>query len=316
MEPEIESILVGTSLDELSDPVVRTGAELARLAGADLRLLHAHALPVAYFATPNGLTTVNPALLETERQVRRQMLDEQLDRLSIDADSLAGVIIEAGAPHRVLLEAATAHGADLIVVGARETAGRTLHGSTTDRVLRKATCPVLVVGDPARRGGGTTTIGPEVVPVRRVLAPTDLSPLSEGCLQEALAIVASLDGVAKLDVETLFVLTAEEHESSTQFTPEQIERLAHEELDRFVDQLSVPNGLEIRRRVRIGEIRKEILREIEASSADLLVLGTHGRSGFERFLLGSVASDMAAQAPCDVLIIPPLEAKRPAAGEE
>ncbi len=297
MERPIESILVGTSLDDLSDPVVRAGAELARRAGAELRLLHAHALPVAYFAAPTGLTTVNPDLLETERQVRRQMLDEQLGRVAIDKDSLAGVTIEAGAPHRMLLEAAANHDVDLIVVGAHETAGRALHGSTTDRVLRKATCPVMVIA------------GDSTLPPRKVLAPTDLSQLSEGCLQEALEILASLGGEANPDVEALFVLTAEEHESSTQFTPEQIERLAHEELDRFADRLTSPAGIELGRQVRIGEIRKEILHEIESSGIDLLVLGTHGRSGFERFLLGSVASDMAGRAPCNVLIIPPKEAK-------
>ncbi len=308
MEHEIKSILAGTSLDELSDPVVRAGAEFARQSGAELRLLHAHALPVAYFAAPTGLTTVNPDLLETERQVRRQMLDEQLDRLAIDAGSLAAVIIEAGAPHRMLLEAATTHDVDLVVVGAHETAGRALHGSTTDRVLRKATCPVLVIAD--------NSPSTPRIPPRRVLAPTDLSPLSEGCLQEALGILASLGDTTDLNVEALFVLTAEEHESSTQFTPEQIERLAHEELDRFVDQLQTPAGLEVSRQVLIGEIRKEILQGIEASSTDLLVLGTHGRSGFERFLLGSVASDMASQATCNVLIIPPQEAKTQAAEEE
>ncbi len=302
MESEIKSILAGTSLTDLSDPVLRAAVEIARRTGAELRLLHAHALPVAYFAAPTGLTTVSPDLMTTERQVRRRMLDEQLQRLDIDGDSLAGVIIEAGAPHRMLLEAAASHGVDLIVVGARETAGRALHGSTTDRVLRKAICPVLVVA------------GDSPLPPRRVLAPTDLSPLSEGCLQEALALVTGLSGTADLEVEALFVLTDEEHESSTQFTPEQIERLAHEELDRFVDRLAAPPGLAIGRKVRIGEIRKEILAAIDASSADLLILGTHGRSGFERFLLGSVAADMASQATCNVLILPPQEAREPSEG--
>ncbi len=40
-----------------------------------------------------------------------------------------------------------------------------------------------------------------------------------------------------------------------------------------------------------------------------MILGTHGHGGFERFLLGSVASDMAGQAPCNVLVIPPREAR-------
>ncbi len=299
MARDMKSILVGTSLDELSDPVVRAGAELARRTGAELFVLHAHALPVAYFAAPTGLTTVSPDLLETERQVRRQMLNEQLERLAIDRGSLASAIIEAGAPHRMLLESAASHDVDLIVVGAHETSGRTLHGSTTDRVLRKATCPVWVVA------------GDSGLPPERVVAPVDLSPLSEECLHAALELLGAFDGGA-LDVEALFVLTAEEHESSTQFTPQQIERLAHEELERFVDGLEAPGGGEIRRKVRIGDIRKEILREIDDASADLLVLGTHGRSGFERFLLGSVAADMAGRAPCNVLIIPPREADREA----
>ncbi len=71
MESEIKSILVGTSLTDSSDPVLRAAMEVARRTGAELRLLHAHALPVAYFAAPTGLTTVNPDLLNTERQVRR-----------------------------------------------------------------------------------------------------------------------------------------------------------------------------------------------------------------------------------------------------
>lgn len=296
MAREIESILVGTSLDDLSDPVVQAGAELARASGAKLYLLHAHALPVAYFAAPTGLTTVSPDLLDTERQVRRQMLDEQLERVGIHRDDLAGVIIEAGAPHRMLLEAADSRGADLIVVGAHETAGRALHGSTTDRVLRKATCPVWVVA------------GESALPPRRVVAPVDLSSLSEECLHGALEILGGLGAAA--DAVALFVLTAEERDSSTQFTPEQIERLAHEELDRFVDRLEEPADGAIGRKVRIGEIRKEILQEIGQGPCDLLVIGTHGRSGFERFLLGSVASDMAGQAPCNVLIIPPKEARQ------
>ena len=300
MARETKTILVGTSLDPLSDPVVRAGADLARLTGAELVLLHAHSLPVAYFAAPTGLTTVSPDLLETERQVRRQMLGEQLDRLGIAAESLAGTIIEAGAPHRMLLEASAAREADLIVVGARETAGRTLHGSTTDRVLRKASCPVWVIAGES----GDSSLSP-----RRVLAPVDLSPLSAESLRSALALLGTFEDVSELEIQALFVLTPEEHESSTQFTPEQIERLAREELDRFVDQTLTPGGLDVRRTVRIGEIRKEILAEVAETTIDLLILGTHGRSGFERFLLGSVASDLAAQATCNVLIVPPNEAK-------
>ncbi len=299
----IETILVGTSLDEQSDPVVRAGVRLAKHTGARLYVVHAHALPVAYFAAPSGFTSVSPDLLEAESQARQRMLDSQLERLGIDPDGLAGTIARAGAPHRLLLETAAEVGADLIVIGARETAGRVLHGSTTDRVLRKAACPVWVVA------------GESELPPKRVLAPVDLSPLSAESLLKAMAMLGELGGSAE-ELGTLFVLEDEERESSTQFTPEQIDRLAHEELDRFVDRLPTQNGHTIRRTVRIGDIRKQIHNEIEVSAADLLVLGTHGRSGFERFLLGSVAVDMAGQANCHVLVVPPAAAIDEASPEE
>ena len=290
-------ILVGTSLEEASDAVVRTGAELARLWNAELHLFHAFSLPVAYFAVPAGIATIQPNLLESERQLRRQMFDEQLRRAGVDLATPAGVVIEAGAVHRMLLENAADLGADLIVVGSSETPGRVLRGNTADRVLRQATCPVWV------------TAGNTELPTRRALAPVDLSPISHSCLLRGLELLDALPDGDEAVVDTLFVLTDEEHESSTQFTPEQIENLAREELDRFVERLAAANRHPIRRReVRIGEIRAEVLREIEETPTDLLLLGTHGRSGFERLLLGSVASDLASTATCDVLIMPPVKA--------
>lgn len=295
-------ILVGTSLEATSDPVVRTGAALARLWHAELHLFHAYSLPVAYFAVPAGIAAVPPNLLESERRVRRQMLDEQLRRAGVEPTAAAGIVIEAGATHRMLLENAADLAANLIVVGSSETPGRVLRGNTTDRVLRQATCPVWICS------------GHGQLPPRRTLAPVDLSPLSESCLVRGLELLDGLPDGERAPVDTLFVLTHEEHESSTQFTPEQIERLAYEELERYVDRLTTESPHPIRqRRVRIGEIRAEVLREIDRTPTDLLLLGTHGRSGFERLLLGSVASDMASRAACDVLIVPPTEAAEEAA---
>jgi nucleotide-binding universal stress UspA family protein len=54
-----------------------------------------------------------------------------------------------------------------------------------------------------------------------------------------------------------------------------------------------------------GEPRVEILRELEERPADLVVLGTHGRGGWDRLVLGSVASTVARKALCSVLVVPP-----------
>jgi len=57
--------------------------------------------------------------------------------------------------------------------------------------------------------------------------------------------------------------------------------------------------------VKRGDPRNVIMSEISAHHADLIVLGTHGRSGLSRAVLGSVAEYVARSAPCDVLLSPP-----------
>jgi nucleotide-binding universal stress UspA family protein len=54
-----------------------------------------------------------------------------------------------------------------------------------------------------------------------------------------------------------------------------------------------------------GPVVPEILRQAAAQSADVIVIGTHGRSGFERLMLGSVAQRVLAKAPCPVMAVPP-----------
>ena len=295
MSQHLKNIVVGTSLELASDRVVQAAYEIASRSGADLHIFHAHSLPIAYFAAPSGLTAVSADLLDSEREVRRQLLGQQLERLGLQDLDLGEPIIEAGAAHRMLLETARSVDADLVVVGTSESEGLPLLGSTADRVLRGATCPVWVVDGEPR------------MPPRRVLAPVDLSPLSEQSLRRGLTLLDEMDDPAP-ELECLFVLTRDELEGSSQFTPDQIRRLAHEELDSLLERIDKEGVRNIKPEVREGDIRAEILRDVEEHPIDLVIVGTHGRSGFERFLLGSVASDIAARARVSVLVIPPEKA--------
>jgi nucleotide-binding universal stress UspA family protein len=100
------------------------------------------------------------------------------------------------------------------------------------------------------------------------------------------------------------VLNPFEVAGSAHFTPEQIERFAGEELRRFLaaSRLGTPPRLS---RVRVGYPRDVILAVLKERRADLAVLGTHGRGGFERLMLGSVAAGVMHEAHCNLLIVPP-----------
>jgi nucleotide-binding universal stress UspA family protein len=63
-------------------------------------------------------------------------------------------------------------------------------------------------------------------------------------------------------------------------------------------------GVAVEAIVREGAAAREIVDQAREMAADLIVLGTHGRSGFERFLLGSVAEKVLRTAPCPVLTVP------------
>jgi nucleotide-binding universal stress UspA family protein len=298
MPHKIDKILAATSLAESSDPAVAAGRTLARACGAELHVLHAYVMPAMYYGSPMGMSAVYPYAAETERERVEQLLAAQLERLAISADEIAGKIFEVGTPHRLLVSAARDLSADLILVGASDTEGplAPLLGSTADRVLRKAHVPVWVVR------------GRLELPLERVLAPTDLSELSNESLRHGLALLDQVAG-ERPRLETLFVLSHIERAGSVQFAPEQVERFARQELDRANQALEADTGWQAEGHVRTGLPRHEILAELEKEPADLIVVGTHGRSGFERLLMGSVAADVVRHAPASVLVVPPAEAR-------
>jgi nucleotide-binding universal stress UspA family protein len=285
----IQTVLIGTSLDESSDAVVRVGVEVARAVGAQVHLVHAFTPPVGY-GTEWGLDFGIDEFLRTEEERLRAALAAQAERLGAGAWSL-----ESGVAHRVLSKVAERLEAGLVVVGASEGRMARLLGSTADRVIRKSRRPVLMVrGEPP-------------VPFARALAPVDLSPLSAEAFRRGLGLLAAVGGGEPPLVEALFVLTVLQRQVAPQFTPEQIDRFAVEELERFVAANAGEAAERVVRKVRTGNVREEILAEIEEWRPDLVFLGTHGIGGFDRLVIGSVAADVMREAPCSVLVIPPAE---------
>ena len=146
-----------------------------------------------------------------------------------------------------------------------------------------------------------------MIAIRRILCPVDISPISRPALDRA-AVLAGWYG-AELTVlhvvgplmPTLFGL--EPAFSDAPLPPVDAEMVAVE-LQTFVG-----NGVGAKRPpqlvVRSGGAARTILSYAQEATIDLVVLGTHGRSGFERFMLGSVTEKVLRKAPCPVLTVPP-----------
>ncbi len=297
---KIGRIVVGTSLSEASDPVVGAGLDIARTTGCEVHLVHAYPMPAIFGDSAFAGATLGGNLLQpqiaADEEIYRVELGAQLERLGSDLDRLAGLELAIGTPHQLVIETADDLDADLVLLGSSEAAGplAPLLGSTADRVIRKSTRPVLVVREGFR------------LPFGRVLAPVDLSPLSEESLGRGLEILAQLELEEQPAIEALFILSRLDREKSHHFTPEQVDRFATEELERFLERIDGPYADTLEPRLRCGIPRQEILAYLEQHPADLLILGTHGRSGFERFILGSVAADLVRRVEVSVLVVPPL----------
>jgi nucleotide-binding universal stress UspA family protein len=144
---------------------------------------------------------------------------------------------------------------------------------------------------------------------QRILVATDLSPASEAAVEQAVQIAeetgASLDVLYVRESNTAMAYAA---------APESVYWAYVEDARRRLQQ-SVPgaDGRKVRFLVREGVADETILDTARDEKADLIVMGTHGRRGVGRLLLGSVAARVVAQATCPVLTI---RAPRPIAGRQ
>lgn len=292
----IDSILVATDLAETSDEIVRAAAALAKLTGAKLHLLHAFDLELSPYPGLDGSPSFQGRVDAAERA-----LAEQIRRTVPPGVPVTSCEVEMYSAHRAIVEHARAVGADLIVLGPHRgrTLGTAFLGGTADRVIRTAEVPCLVIS------------GPLSVPLRRILAPLDLSKPALGALDVALAWASSLgpeggDPLGGPELTVLHVIPRVFDMDDFPFDRAVIGPELHAMVEDALGRVSGAGALAVREVVRWGDTpAEEIIRSAREERADLVVLATHGYGAVRRALIGSVASGVARGASCPVLLVPP-----------
>lgn len=145
-----------------------------------------------------------------------------------------------------------------------------------------------------------------MISIKRILAPVDLSELSEKALQYAAELAEKLG--AQLTV--LYVVAEPAAVLPDMMMPVPVAAPDLDELmvsgkQSLTELIASKNlsRLNAQQEVRIGEAGEEILAAATDIKADLVVIGTHGRSGLKHLLLGSVAEEVMRHAPCPVLTV-------------
>ncbi len=288
MNERIRKLVAGVgSLGEM-DALIPRAAALAARAGLPLELVHAFDLSdpfvEAYLRT--SVIPGDPLLHYAEGLQAR--LEGQVGGLAGHGEAHCRAV--AGAAPDVLGDAAREPGCLLVVSPThRGRVGAALLGTTAQRVLHDTRAPVLVL-----RG--------ELPASPRVLFCVDLaSPGAAATVERGLAAVEALCPGPAAEARVLVVVGLET-DLSLPGLHDWLDGAARERLGAFVGEL--PEGVRVEPRVRTGTPAREAVAEAAEWPAQLVVVGTHGRTGAARALLGSVAEAVVRDAPCSVLVIP------------
>jgi len=287
MSKPIRTIVAGVSHPAEDDLALAAAAELARWTGAALHLVHTFDLPPLF--TPPELGAYSAEWVGQCVETQQGMLRAAARRTPGAESAVCHSVI--GAPGPVILATAAQVRADLVVVGAARGGrlARAFLGTTAQRVLRGAGCPVLVVRRPVQR------------PLERVLLTGDLSELSAAVHERGLDTATALFG-APASARSLLVVVLPFLPQP--LPPGSLRRAAHAELETFLGDRR-PRAGAVEPVVRVGNPSEEIPVEAQALGADLLVVGTHARGWAGRMVLGSAAEASVRDAPCNVLVVPP-----------
>jgi nucleotide-binding universal stress UspA family protein len=272
---------------------------LARSWGASLTVMH-----VLEF--PSGLNPENPVnqlyLAELMKQATQELVE--LKARAAGQGIWAETKIVTGIPSEEVLAAATGEEPDLIVVGTRGKTGlaHVLLGSTAERIIRAAPCPVLAVRaelhEDEKKGGSRHNPSG----IQRILVPIDFSD----CSLDALEYGALAAQRSTASIRILHVLEPVSY--GLDFTLPHAAKRDHDRtaiIKRLTDLSATLTSSWLVSDFVIsgGSPADSILNAAVAHDADLIVMGTHGRRGLSRALFGSVAEFVLRKASCPVLTV-------------
>lgn len=283
MTQQTGPILLATDLSARGDRALDRALQLAKELDTKLIVLHV----MESHATPARLTTPVWRRLSTDHKA---LAERELAEDLAAADVPTEVVVVSGDPLVRIMETADSYGCSLIVTGTArdETLGRLLLGTTVEKLARQARQPVLVVKTRPRR------------PYRDVLVATDFSAGSRQALRAALQLVPNADITLFNAYEVPFQGVTKPDDAVV----DNLYRTAEQCAERFIAETpELPKGRPTKVVLEAGQPETVLADYSFNHRSDLVVTGTHGRTGILRTAIGSVAERLLESLPSDVLIV-------------
>ena len=302
---EIKRILCPIDFSDYSRHALDHAVAMARWYDSTITLLHVR--PVAPVAAYGSEASILPSVIlpPADRDERlaamKRFADEAGSDLPIQCETCEGN------PAAEILARAKAMPSDLIVMGTHGRSGfeRLVLGSVTEKVLRKAACPVLSVPSHVKDAVPAPT-----VLFKDILCAIDFSDCSTNALNYAMSLAQEADArLTVLHVIELLPELAPGRDEAIQVWPANVtEYIAGVEQDRRERlRAAVPESVRAYCAVETvlanGNPYRAILRVAEEQHSDLIVIGIHGRGAADLLFFGSTAQHVVRQATCPVLTL-------------
>jgi len=303
--PRFHSILVPLDGSPFAEHALAMADEIARGAGASLRLALVHEGPVAAFAPASIQPLV--ALDLASRKAERAYLRGVQTRLRAGGTKVPSAVSLNGAPGEALAEYVREMGIDLVVMATHGRGGiqRFWLGSVADHLVRHLEVPVLLVRPPE-----SPTAAPAVPAQNQIVVALDGSPLAEQVLEPAGALAKLWNAELILlwvvrpmpfAVDPLLAMPTVYDEETTATWRAQAQDYVDDIANRMRDLGIRANGV-----ASIGWNPAQIIHAMaRPGEVRLIALATHGRTGVRRLALGSVADKVIRGAEVPVLVCRP-----------
>ena len=279
----MKSILMATDLSARSDRALARAIGLARDHSADLTIVH-----VVDQDLPESLA-------DAQSSAAKQAMMRHLETLAPDIRARISVEVVFGRAHTDVLAMSETTGAEIIVLGMHrdDTLSDMFLGTTVERTIRAGKIPVLLVKDQPS------------LPYRRIVIGVDFSVFARRAVEFAVKLVP--DGefhlVHAYSVPFSGFLSGTDTRREVSGQKEaQFQKMVDQEMAAFLAGLG-EKAPRLERIMKEGTAREVIMQQVHRLESDLLVIGTHGRTGVANALLGSVAKDLLRAPPCDVLAV-------------
>lgn len=286
---KLEKALLSTDGSEFSEGAEREAVKLAKLSACKLFVMSA-------IETNMEFEALAPLVFEREEEQARDRLEQVKAIAAKEGVECEIIVRHADSPFHAIVEEAEKNQVDMIIMGRRGRTGlkRLLMGSVTAKVIGHAPCDVLVVPKAAE------------IRYQRILVATDGSKYS-------LAAAAAAVGIAMRCKAKLYVVSVVPSETDSPFdivhSEAQYNSIGQKEFqdgEKNVNDLLViakQEGVNVEGHIIQGRPYEVIVENAREKGVDLIVMGSHGRTGMERLLMGSVTERVVGNTDCSVLVV-------------